>query len=110
MYYLREIIAEKKIPAIPVYIDSPMALSATDMYVKYREDHDQEYERIEAMENGKGDPLSIHEFHLARTADQSKAINKREDAVHHRVGERDGVGRARFASSRAEVAGCAESR
>jgi len=76
MYYLREIIAENKIPAIPVYIDSPMALSATDMYVKYREDHDKEYERIEALENGKGDPLSVHEFHLARTADQSKAINK----------------------------------
>ena len=53
-----------------------MALSATDMYVKYREDHDKEYERIEALENGKGDPLSVHEFHLARTADQSKAINR----------------------------------
>ncbi len=110
MYYLREIIAENKIPAIPVYIDSPMALSATDMYVKYREDHDKEYERIEALENGKGDPLSVHEFHLARTADQSKAINRGEDAVHHRVGERHGVGRARVASSGAEAAGCAELR
>ena len=61
--------------ALPVYVDSPMALSATDLYVKYREDHDQEYSRRWKRNDGKGDPLNVHEFHLTRTADQSKAIN-----------------------------------
>ncbi len=75
MYYLRELEDQKKIPRLPVYVDSPMALSATDLYVKYREDHDVEFSRIESGNGGKGDPLNVHEFHLTRTADQSKAIN-----------------------------------
>jgi metallo-beta-lactamase family protein len=78
MYYLRELEDQKKIPRLPVYVDSPMALSATDLYLKYPEDHDTEYSRIESGgdgKSGKGDPLNVHEFHLTRTADQSKAIN-----------------------------------
>jgi metallo-beta-lactamase family protein len=75
MYYLRELEDQKKIPRLPVYIDSPMALSATDLYVKYREDHDQEFVRLESSNGGKGDPLSVHQFHLTRTTDESKAIN-----------------------------------
>jgi len=75
MYYLRELEDQQKIPRLPVYVDSPMALSATDLYVKYREDHDQEYARVESGNGGKGDPLNVHEFHLTRTTDQSKAIN-----------------------------------
>src|SRR5260370_40960936 len=51
-----------------------MALSATDLYVKHREDHDLEFTREEGSD-GKGDPLNVHEFHLTRTVDESKAIN-----------------------------------
>jgi metallo-beta-lactamase family protein len=75
MYYLRELEDRQKIPRLPVYVDSPMALSATDLYVKYREDHDKEFMQVESANGGKGDPLNVHEFHLTRTADQSKAIN-----------------------------------
>jgi metallo-beta-lactamase family protein len=75
MYYLRELEDQQKIPRLPVYVDSPMALSATDLYVKYREDHDKEFVQVESANGGKGDPLNVHEFHLTRTTDQSKAIN-----------------------------------
>jgi metallo-beta-lactamase family protein len=75
MYYLRQLEDQQKIPRLPVYVDSPMALSATDLYLRHREDHDLEFSRIEGGNGGKGDPLSVHEFHLTRTADQSKAIN-----------------------------------
>jgi metallo-beta-lactamase family protein len=75
MYYLRELESQKKIPHLPVYIDSPMALSATDLYVRHREDHDIEFSQVESANGGKGDPLNVREFHLTRTADQSKAIN-----------------------------------
>jgi metallo-beta-lactamase family protein len=74
MYYLRQLENEKKIPRLPVYIDSPMALSATDLYLKHTEDHDLDYAKLEGHD-GKGDPLNVHEFHLSRTVDQSKAIN-----------------------------------
>jgi metallo-beta-lactamase family protein len=73
MYYLRQLEDENRIPAIPVYVDSPMALSATDLYVRHKEDHDVDWRKLEAQ--GKSDPLNVREFHLTRTAEQSKAIN-----------------------------------
>jgi len=73
MYYLRQLEDQQRIPRLPVYVDSPMALSATDLYLKHREDHDLEYSRLENAE--KGDPLSVHEFHLTRSVEESKAIN-----------------------------------
>ena len=73
MYYLRQLEDQQRIPRLPVYVDSPMALSATDLYLKHREDHDLEFSREES--DGKGDPLSVHEFHLTRSVEDSKAIN-----------------------------------
>lgn len=73
MYYLRQLEDQQRIPRLPVYVDSPMALSATDLYVKHREDHDIEMSRLESAAGG--DPLSVHQFHLTRTAQESKAIN-----------------------------------
>jgi metallo-beta-lactamase family protein len=72
MYYLRELENLQRIPKVPVYVDSPMALSATDLYLKYKEDHDVQFARDE---QGGGDPLSVHEFYLARTVEDSKHIN-----------------------------------
>jgi metallo-beta-lactamase family protein len=73
MYFLRQLEDQQRIPRLPVYVDSPMALSATDLYLKYKEDHDLDYSRIDA--GGKGDPLDVHEFHLTRSVEESKAIN-----------------------------------
>jgi len=73
MYYLHQLEDQQRIPRLPVYVDSPMALSATDLYLKYKEDHDLEFSRED--HNGKGDPLDVHQFHLTRTADESKQIN-----------------------------------
>jgi len=72
MYYLRQLEDLQKIPKVPVYVDSPMALDATDLYLKHHEDHDLEFTRDE--KNG-GDPLNVHEFHLTRSVAESKAIN-----------------------------------
>jgi metallo-beta-lactamase family protein len=73
MYYLRQLEDQQRIPRLPVYVDSPMALSATDLYLKYKEDHDLDFSRVD--NDGKGDPLDVHQFHLTRTADESKQIN-----------------------------------
>ncbi len=74
MYYLRQLEDQQRIPRVPVYVDSPMAVSATDLYLKHKEDHDLEYVREEGTD-GKGDPLNVHEFHLTRSVEESKAIN-----------------------------------
>jgi metallo-beta-lactamase family protein len=73
MYYLRLLEDQQRIPRVPVYVDSPMALSATDLYLRFREDHDLEFQREE--NDGKGDPLCVHQFHLTRTTEESKQIN-----------------------------------
>jgi metallo-beta-lactamase family protein len=72
MYYVRQLENLQRIPKVPVYVDSPMALSATDLYLKYKEDHDLQFARDE---QAGGDPLSVHEFHLARSVEESKQIN-----------------------------------
>jgi metallo-beta-lactamase family protein len=72
MYYVRQLENLQRIPRVPVYVDSPMALSATDLYLKYKEDHDAQFARDE---QSGGDPLSVHEFHLARSVEESKQIN-----------------------------------
>jgi len=72
MYYLRQLENSQRVPKVPVYVDSPMALSATELYLKHKEDHDLQFARDE--QNG-GDPLSVHEFHLTRTVEESKGIN-----------------------------------
>jgi metallo-beta-lactamase family protein len=75
MYYLRELEDQQRIPRLPVYIDSPMALSATDLYVRHREDHNLTFSQLEGGNRGKGDPLNVHIFHLTRTTEESKQIN-----------------------------------
>jgi metallo-beta-lactamase family protein len=74
MYYLRQLENQHRIPILPVYVDSPMALNATDLYLKYKDDHDRDYVQVEGTD-GKGDPLNVHQFHLTRSAEESKAIN-----------------------------------
>jgi metallo-beta-lactamase family protein len=74
MYYLRQLEDQQRIPHVPVYVDSPMAINITDLYLKYPEDHNVRFAREEGAD-GKGDPLSVHEFHLTRSVEESKAIN-----------------------------------
>lgn len=73
MYILRELEQQQKIPRLPVYVDSPMAISVTGLYERHHEDHDLEFTRDE--QGGQGDPLNVHEVHMTRTVEESKAIN-----------------------------------
>src|ERR1700729_4290289 len=40
MYILRELENQQRIPHLPVYVDSPMAISVTSLYMAHPEDHD----------------------------------------------------------------------
>jgi metallo-beta-lactamase family protein len=73
MFYLKQLVAAKRIPDLPVYVDSPMAISVTALYRDHPEDHDLDFTKQET--NGDGDPLNLHEVHMTRTVDESKAIN-----------------------------------
>ncbi|MGH9594071.1 MAG: MBL fold metallo-hydrolase, partial [Bryobacteraceae bacterium] len=71
MYMLRQLEDAQRIPHLPVYVDSPMAISVTGLYVAHREDHDLQFTKEEAA----GDPLNVHEVHMTRATEASKAIN-----------------------------------
>ncbi len=61
-----------RLPALPVYVDSPMAIEVTDIYRRHPEDYDAQMAQALAA----GDrPLATRYLHVARTVEQSKAIN-----------------------------------
>jgi metallo-beta-lactamase family protein len=71
MYVLRQLEDANRIPRLPVYVDSPMAINVTSLYLNHPEDHDAEFNKEEAA----GDPLNMRTVHLTRTTDESKKIN-----------------------------------
>jgi len=73
MYYLRQLESAQRIPRLPVYVDSPMAINVTGLYENHHEDHDLEFTHEES--NGNHDPLNVHEVHMTRTVEESKKIN-----------------------------------
>jgi metallo-beta-lactamase family protein len=71
LYILRQLEDQKRIPRLPTYLDSPMAISVTDLYEKHHEDHD----LVFRQEEQQGDPLNCHEVHMTRAVEESKKIN-----------------------------------
>lgn len=72
LYQLRQLHQEGRFPAFNVFIDSPMAISATDIYREHTECFDAE--TIQILMSGEG-PFSLPNVHYTRQTDQSKAIN-----------------------------------
>ncbi|MCY7346837.1 MAG: MBL fold metallo-hydrolase [Pyrinomonadaceae bacterium] len=46
LYLIRELEEAKKIPVLPVRVDSPMAAQATQIYNRFAEEHDEEYASV----------------------------------------------------------------
>jgi metallo-beta-lactamase family protein len=72
LFTLRELEEKGEIPALPVFVDSPMAVDATAIFLTHRADHDNEMTRLLAA--GK-EPLRPAKLTFCRTAEQSKALN-----------------------------------
>lgn len=71
MYILHKLEAANRIPSLPVFVDSPMAISVTGLYLRHHEDHD----LIFTTEEKNGNPLEVRQLHYMRTVDDSKKIN-----------------------------------
>lgn len=72
LYYMRELEEESQIPILPVYVDSPMAVDAFEIYRDHSEEHDLEMARLRAE---KKHPLRTQNTMFVRTVEDSKAIN-----------------------------------
>lgn len=76
LYHLRALEEEGRIPSIPVYVDSPMAASATRLYLNHKEEHDLE---MKDLMDDRRNPLAPKRFNLARTRQESKSITDLEE-------------------------------
>ncbi len=78
IYLIRELEEENRIPVLPVFVDSPMAVSATKLYLRHKEDHDLEMQDL--LDEQKS-PLATKRFNLARTVQESKNVSAGEEST-----------------------------
>ena len=73
IYTIRKMEDDGEIPAIPVHVDSPMGLEATEIYCRHTEEHDFEMQQLRSKDNC---PISSHKMVVHKTPEQSKSINQ----------------------------------
>jgi metallo-beta-lactamase family protein len=72
LFLLKELMESNQIPRIPVFVDSPMAIKAVEIYLKYSE---QFTEEAQVLVSKYGSPLNWQDFHFAPGQEDSRKIN-----------------------------------
>jgi metallo-beta-lactamase family protein len=79
LFYLREGAAQNQIPAsIQVFLDSPMAISATEIFEHHPECYDADVAKL--FHTGR-DPFHLPGLHFTRETSESMALNRISGAV-----------------------------
>lgn len=73
---LKELISANKIPAIPIYVDSPMALSALNLYREAITARSPEIREGISDKYINEDPFDAGQLHQMQTTEESKSINE----------------------------------
>lgn len=76
LYYFQKLLAEKRIPEIPIYVDSPMADKATKITLTNPGEYDEEARALYEMQGNH--LVSMRNLHFTATAQESQAINGME--------------------------------
>lgn len=71
LYYLHRLMKEDRIPDIPVYIDSPMAISATYLYYKYPQ-----YHKVEFHSSAFAREVETNMLVFVKNSRHSKSLNE----------------------------------
>ena len=71
---LHQLIDAKRIPAIPMFVDSPLAVNATEVFREHPECYDEEARKF--LTEGQ-DPFGFFRLKYIRDVAQSKALNGR---------------------------------
>ncbi len=73
LYCLHQLVAEGKVPAdMPIYVDSPMAIRATEVFQKYSHLFDEEAKALLAQGE---DPFALPNLHYSMDVEQSRMLN-----------------------------------
>lgn len=70
LYYLNQLMENNRIPDVPVYIDSPMAISATYLYYRFPEYHKVKFNQTEFARK-----LETNMLQFVKTSQHSKSLN-----------------------------------
>jgi len=73
LYQLNQLLLEKRIPQLPAFVDSPMAVRITDVFENHPELFDKE---MTALIKNHESPFHFPGLTLVRSVDESKAINQ----------------------------------
>lgn len=73
LYDINLLLVKGQLPPIQVYIDSPMAVAATEVFKRHYEHFDQETSRL--ISEGEN-PLTMSVLQLSRTVEESRALNE----------------------------------
>ena len=73
LYHLGNMMRSGRVPSFPVYVDSPMAISATELYKRHEELFDAD--ALKLLHDGV-EILDRPEFHFTRTKQESQKLNE----------------------------------
>ena len=76
VFYLHLLTDKKKIPVIPIYVDSPMASNATSVFRVHPECYDESVN--EAFLKHHKNPFGFGSLSFTTSVEESKALNKKE--------------------------------
>ncbi|MBP3416430.1 MAG: MBL fold metallo-hydrolase [Spirochaetaceae bacterium] len=76
VYYLHLLLDKKKIPSIPIYVDSPMATNATSIFRVHPECYDQDTH--EAFLDHHKNPFGFNSLTFVQSVEESKALNEKK--------------------------------
>jgi metallo-beta-lactamase family protein len=74
LYHLRRLQEAGRVPEIPVFIDSPMAVDATHIYCRFGDDHNLD---VNLLMDDRLCPLRCPDTHFVRAVEESKQLNRR---------------------------------
>lgn len=72
LFALNQLELENQLPAVPIYVDSPLSIEATEVIKGYPGYFNKKIQRILQTDN---DPFDFKGLHYVKTVDQSKALN-----------------------------------
>lgn len=72
MYYLFQLMEKGKIPKAPIFLDSPMAINATKLYLDFKSDH----QLSAVLEEDGNHPFDHPQLHYFQKQEQSRSLNE----------------------------------
>lgn len=79
VYFLNDMMTNREVPRVPVYVDSPLAVNTTDIFEKHTECFDEETRQF-VLEH-RHPALNFDQLHYVRSVEESKSLNDRKDPM-----------------------------